>query len=140
MNMELKSKNQDDASEEEVDVDEESELIKPKSLKLIESDDKVITQNNMSEDLKLDNTQHTMDDNYDQNKPKEITQTESNNQIEAISEYEFNATLDRELSLKSNQVVIITDSSNEEWYFGYIKDDPSKKGFFPKSYVKVIQN
>lgn len=136
--MELKSKNQEDeASEDEIEENEVVELKQP-PLQLIDPEiQNSIPQNEdkveeIKEDSQIDNT----DDTNDINKESKI---EINKDIEGIAEYEFIANSERELSLKENQVVVITDSSNDEWYLGYLKDDPSKTGFFPKNYVKIAE-
>ncbi|EPZ33576.1 hypothetical protein O9G_000351 [Rozella allomycis CSF55] len=51
--------------------------------------------------------------------------------------YEFNADYENELSFKANDIVILTEHTEKEWWTGYLERDPSKRGLFPATYVEL---
>ena len=45
-----------------------------------------------------------------------------------------------ELTFKENDIIVILKQVTEDnlWMEGYISDDPSRRGVFPESFVKIM--
>jgi len=55
----------------------------------------------------------------------------------AIALFDFVGSSDKELSFLTDQILIVTEKTNEDWWFAEFENDRSKGGFFPKDYVQL---
>ena len=87
-------------------------------------------------------------DNYeDKSKPDKIILTEKETKIDerkkefkqmnVISNYDFIAENDNEMSLKKGDIITVTKCIDEGWWVGICE---GKTGMFPSNYVTVIEN
>ena len=56
-----------------------------------------------------------------------------------IAKFEFLAENDDELHFREGEVVCLIRKDTEEWWYGRIKDEPTRKGMFPSAYVKEFK-
>uniref|UniRef100_A0A1I7V4P3 Intersectin-1 n=1 Tax=Caenorhabditis tropicalis TaxID=1561998 RepID=A0A1I7V4P3_9PELO len=68
---------------------------------------------------------------------KDITSTSSANCLRATALYDYVASQVDELSFKAGETIIVTDSSEPEWWSGHNVHNPSKTGLFPSNYVET---
>lgn len=52
--------------------------------------------------------------------------------------YDFAPQERNELPLVKNQIIIVTDQSDKNWWRGHLENDPKKEGLFPVPYIEVI--
>ena len=52
--------------------------------------------------------------------------------------YDFAPQERNELPLVKNQIIIVTDQSDKNWWRGHLETDPKKEGLFPVPYIEVI--
>ena len=52
--------------------------------------------------------------------------------------YDFAPQERNELPLVKNQVIIVTDQSDKNWWRGHLENDPKKEGLFPVPYIEVM--
>eukprot|EP00944_MAST-04C_sp_MAST-4C-sp1_P005171 g5171.t1 len=53
-----------------------------------------------------------------------------------VAKFEFVAENDDELQFREGEVVSLVRKDTAEWWYGCIKDEPTRKGVFPSAYVK----
>ncbi|XP_065198824.1 arf-GAP with SH3 domain, ANK repeat and PH domain-containing protein 1-like [Sycon ciliatum] len=56
--------------------------------------------------------------------------------VEAL--FDCDADQEDELSFMENEHIIVTDETDNDWWFGYIETNPDRYGVFPVLYVKVL--
>ena len=57
--------------------------------------------------------------------------------VEAL--FDCEADQEDELSFTEGELVIVTDETDADWWFGYIESDVERYGVFPVLYVKVLR-
>lgn len=57
-----------------------------------------------------------------------------------MAQYAFSAGSATELDLQKGQAVVVTNTDDADWWEGYIPANPGKRGFFPATYVKIVEN
>ena len=50
--------------------------------------------------------------------------------------YDFNATATNEITIARGDVVVVEDSSDSDWWVGFVEGESETKGYFPSSYVQ----
>ena len=61
--------------------------------------------------------------------------------MRALYDYEVSDTDDGgKLALNLGDTIIVTDTSDERWWFGHLEAHIDKAGFFPKDFVKLISD
>ena len=53
--------------------------------------------------------------------------------------YDYEADDETCITIAEGGVVVVTDTSNADWWWGYNKGEEDKEGHFPASYVEIIQ-
>ena len=53
--------------------------------------------------------------------------------------YDYEAEDDTNISIAEGNVVVVTDTTDADWWQGYNEGTPSNEGFFPASFVELIE-
>jgi len=53
--------------------------------------------------------------------------------------YDFKAEYPEEIDLFKDAIVIVIAQTYEDWWYGFVGSNRSKKGYFPKKYVQLIE-
>ena len=69
-------------------------------------------------------------------KETNVEQKKEFKQMNVISNYDFIAENDNEMSLKKGDIIKVTKCIDEGWWVGICKD---RSGMFPSNYVKIIE-
>uniref|UniRef100_A0AAX7TF81 Un-named sa1614 n=1 Tax=Astatotilapia calliptera TaxID=8154 RepID=A0AAX7TF81_ASTCA len=77
------------------------------------------------------------DDDFDD---KVTMATDSNNVTPDLALYDCQADHHDELSFSEGQVLVVLGQEDNDWWHGYIEEEPDQRGLFPSSFVQPLSD
>eukprot|EP01046_Picozoa_sp_COSAG06_P093448 COSAG06_NODE_39637_length_410_cov_1.045016_1_plen_101_part_01 len=63
----------------------------------------------------------------------------NDNSIRAKVTYAYEAEDETNITIAVGDVVVVSDKSDDDWWEGHVEGKPEKVGFFPASFVEMIE-
>jgi len=54
--------------------------------------------------------------------------------------FDYEAEQDDNITISVGDVVVVSDKSDEGWWLGYVEGNPDKVGFFPATFVELLED